>query len=162
MASIVSSQSSIYSFSFLDTQHPLHKCKKANHATKTGYHAHLTLTYPAPTLLQSTTNAYLTAFAALESSHLKHRRTVATVPDADGFVTVTRGGRAGPARVDAAERQKQQLDERRKSIAKDDFYRFQNREKRKEREGELRRRFDEDTRRVEGLRARRGGLRPEV
>lgn len=44
---------------------------------------------------------------------------------------------------------------------KDDFYRFQNREKRKEREGELRRRFEEDRRRVGEMRGWRGRVVPE-
>jgi ribosomal RNA-processing protein 7 len=45
---------------------------------------------------------------------------------------------------------------------KDDFYRFQNREKRKEAEGLLKKRFEEDRRRVEEMRGRRGAVRPEV
>lgn len=56
-----------------------------------------------------------------------------------------------------------ELDERRRNNGvKDDFYRFQNREKRKEAEGLLRRRFEEDRRRVEGMRERRWRVRPEV
>lgn len=74
-----------------------------------------------------------------------------------------RGGRAGPARVAEAEKKKAELEERRRNNGvKDDFYRFQNREKRKEREGELKRRFEEDRRRVGEMRERRGRVRPEA
>jgi ribosomal RNA-processing protein 7 len=52
------------------------------------------------------------------------------------------------------------LEERaKKNGVKDDFYRFQTREKRKEAEGELRRRFEADRKRVEEMRMRRGKIR---
>jgi ribosomal RNA-processing protein 7 len=92
----------------------------------------------------------------------KLRKTARSVPDEDGFITVTRGGRAGPARMEEAEAKKAELEERRKNNGvKDDFYRFQNREKRKEAEVNLRKRFEEDRRRVERMRERRGRVRPE-
>ncbi|KAL6706420.1 hypothetical protein ACN47E_005526 [Coniothyrium glycines] len=127
------------------------------------YKAHNALTYPAPAVLQASVNAYLTQFNALETVRNKLRKTSRSVPDEEGFITVTRGGRAGPARIEEAEKKKAELDERRKNNGvKDDFYRFQNREKRKEAEGLLRRRFEEDRRRVEGMRERRGKIRPEA
>ncbi|CAA9966856.1 RRP7 multi-domain protein [Pyrenophora teres f. maculata] len=127
------------------------------------YKTHLTLLHPPPTLLQSTLNAYLTQFNALETLRNKIRKTARSVPDEDGFVAVVRGGRAGPARLEDAERKKAELDERKRNHrATDDFYRFQNREKRKRAEGELKRKFEEDRRRVEGMRGRRGVVRPEV
>ncbi|CAO2657922.1 Nn.00g071820.m01.CDS01 [Neocucurbitaria sp. VM-36] len=130
---------------------------------KLRYKSHTLLTYPAPPLLQSSINAYLTQFTALESLRLRHRKTARSVPDEEGFVTVTRGGRVGPARIAEAEKKKAELEERKKNNGvKDDFYRFQNREKRKEREGELKRRFEEDRRRVGEMRERRGRVRPEV
>lgn len=131
--------------------------------TGPGYKSHLALLHPSTSSLQSSINAYLTQFTALESQRarlLKHAR---TVPDEDGFVTVTRGGRAGPARLEEAEKKKAELEERRKNNGvKDDFYRFQNREKRKEAEVNLRKRFEEDRRRVERMRERRGRVRPEA
>ncbi|KAH6642881.1 ribosomal RNA-processing protein 7-domain-containing protein [Boeremia exigua] len=127
------------------------------------YKSHLALVHPSPASLQSSINAYLSQFTALETQRarlLKHAR---TVPDADGFVTVARGGRAGPARIEDAERKKAELEERRKNNGvKDDFYRFQNREKRKEAEVNLRIRFEEDRRRVQRMRERRGRVRPEA
>jgi ribosomal RNA-processing protein 7 len=130
---------------------------------KTGYRNHITLTYPTPTSLQVSLNAYLTQFNALETLRNKHRKTARSVPDEEGFVTVTRGGRAGPARIEDAEKKKEELEARKKKNAvKDDFYRFQNREKRKEVEMGLRRRFEEDRKRVERMREGRGRVRPEV
>lgn len=68
----------------------------------------------------------------------------------------------GPARIADAEKKKAELEERRKNNGvKDDFYRFQNREKRKEAEGLLKRRFEEDRERVARMRERRGVVRPE-
>ncbi|KAH7390868.1 ribosomal RNA-processing protein 7-domain-containing protein [Phaeosphaeria sp. MPI-PUGE-AT-0046c] len=127
------------------------------------YRKHNELTYPTPTSLQASLNAYLTQFNALEVLRNKHRKTARSVPDEEGFVTVTRGGRAGPARVEEAERKKEELEARKKKNAvKDDFYRFQNREKRKEQEMGLRRRFEEDQKRVERMREGRGKVRPEA
>lgn len=129
----------------------------------TGYKSHNALTYPSPTVLQSSINAYLTQFNALETLRNKLRKTSRSVPDEEGFITVTRGGRAGPARIEEAEKKKAELEERRKNNGvKDDFYRFQNREKRKEAENLLRKRFEEDRKRVEGMRERRGRVRPET
>lgn len=83
-----------------------------------------------------------------------------SVPDEDGFITVTRGARSGPARLEDAEKHQKELAERReKKGIKDDFYRFQSREKRKEKENELRRQFEEDRKRVAEMRERRGKVR---
>ena len=93
------------------------------------------------------------------------RKTARSAPDADGFVTVSRGAgaRTGPARIQDALKKKEELDRRRANHrATDDFYRFQNRERRKRAEGELKKRFEEDKRRVLGMRETRGRVRPEV
>jgi ribosomal RNA-processing protein 7 len=128
-----------------------------------GYKSHLQLVHPSASALQSSINAYLSQFTSLESARAKLLKHARTVPDEDGFITVTRGGRAGPARLEEAEKKKAELEERRKNNGvKDDFYRFQNREKRKEAEVNLRKRFEEDRRRVERMRERRGRIRPEA
>ncbi|KAG9188066.1 hypothetical protein G6011_01989 [Alternaria panax] len=127
------------------------------------YKSHNTLLYPTPSVLQASLNAYLTQFNALETSRNRLRKTSRSVPDEEGFMTVTRGGRVGPARIEEAEKKKAELDERKRNHrATDDFYRFQNRERRKEAEGALKRKFEEDRRRVEGMRERRGRVRPEA
>ena len=153
----------------MSVSHTLHSyyeaCTTHKHTNTTtaGYKTHLQLIHPSSSALQSSINAYLTQFTSLErtrASLLKHAR---TVPDEDGFITVTRGGRGGPARLEEAEKKKAELEERRKNNGvKDDFYRFQNREKRKEAEVNLRKRFEEDRRRVQRMRERRGRVRPEA
>ncbi|KAF2200269.1 hypothetical protein GQ43DRAFT_481721 [Delitschia confertaspora ATCC 74209] len=126
------------------------------------YQTHQTLLFPALSLLHSSINAYLSSFNRTELARNRLRAKQRSVPDEDGFVTVVRGGRAGPARLEEAEMKKVELEERQKKKgAKEDFYRFQVREKRKEREGELRRQFEEDRRRVEEMRGRRGRLVPQ-
>jgi len=105
----------------------------------------------------------MTSFSA---SEIERARTVArtrAVPDADGFITVTRGGRVGPARLDEANEalEKERKRTRMREEATESFYRFQLREKNKERAGELVRAFAEDRKRVEEMRkARRGTFRP--
>ncbi|EOA91382.1 hypothetical protein ACJQWK_03596 [Exserohilum turcicum] len=129
------------------------------------YTTHLTHTYPTASSLQASLNAYLTQFSALESMRSRLRKTARSAPDADGFVTVSRGAgaRTGPARIQDALKKKEELDRRRANHrATDDFYRFQNRERRKRAEGELKKRFEEDKRRVLGMRETRGRVRPEV
>lgn len=128
-----------------------------------GYKKNHALQYPSKEALQTSINAYLVAFKHTETARNRLRKKQRSVPDEEGFITVTRGGRAGPARIEDAEKKKAELEERRKKNGvKDDFYRFQTREKRKEAEGELRRRFEVERKRVMERRVRRGAVRPEV
>lgn len=128
-----------------------------------GYEKHHALKYPPKEALQSSINAYLTQFNRAEIARNRLRSKQRSVPDEDGFITVVRGGRTGPARLEEAEKKKAELEERKKKNGvKDDFYRFQTREKRKEAEGELRRKFEVDKRRVEEMRMRRGKTRPQA
>ncbi len=82
-------------------------------------------------------------------------------PDEDGFITVTRGGRAGPARQDEAqamaERQKQK-----NSTGLKNFYRFQLREERKKAQGELLRKFEEDRRKEQEMKRRRAKFKVSI
>lgn len=127
-----------------------------------GYKTHLMLRYPSKSALQASINAYLGQFNAAEAARNRVRKHQRSVPDEDGFITVTRGGRSGPARLEEAEKKKAELEERRKKNGvKDDFYRFQHREKRKEEEMRLKKNFEADRRRVQEMRERRGKLRPE-
>ncbi|KAF2868697.1 ribosomal RNA-processing protein 7-domain-containing protein [Massariosphaeria phaeospora] len=127
------------------------------------YTLHNQLQHPPPATLTPSINAYLTQFALTETARTRLRKKARSEPDADGFVTVTRGGRTGPARLEHAQLKKVELDARRvKNAVKGDFYRFQTREKRKEAEGELKRRFEVDRRRVAEMRERKGRVRPEV
>jgi ribosomal RNA-processing protein 7 len=127
------------------------------------YVAHQKLRYPDPQVLQRNVDAFMTAFNLAEEEKAKQAKKARNVPDEDGFVTVTRGGRVGPARREEAEEKRKEVEERekRKRESMGNFYRFQIREKRKEQQGELVRRFEEDRRKVEGMRERRGKFRPE-
>lgn len=124
---------------------------------ETGYKAHHAMMFPDPAVLKAHVDTYLTAHAALQNLQDKTMRAKA-LPDEDGFITVSRqGSRMGPASLGAAELAKAREDEKKKKAAKelDGFYRFQGREKRKEAEFELKRKFEEDRRKVENMRQKR-------
>ncbi|KAI9777532.1 MAG: Ribosomal RNA-processing protein 7 [Geoglossum umbratile] len=122
------------------------------------YLTHQTLRYPPSSALQSSIDAFLTAYANTEAARARHLARKRQEPDEDGFITVVRGGRTGPARhqeaAAAADRQKGKGEYR-------DFYRFQLREERKKNVGELVRRFEEDKRKVEEMKGRRGKFKPQ-
>lgn len=113
--------------------------------------------YPDKNKLLESVNTYMTAFAAKEASLARLQTKQRQEVDADGFITVTRGGRTNPARQEVA----QELAEKQKVKQKglEDFYRFQSREKLKERAGELVRKFEEDKEKVRQMRAQQGRLR---
>ena len=96
----------------------------------------------------------MTAFAAKEASQARVATQQRQEADADGFITVTRGGRTNPAKQEAAQEQAEKQKEKQKGL--EDFYRFQSREKRKEQAGELVRKFEEDKERVRKMKERRG------
>ncbi|KAH8808074.1 ribosomal RNA-processing protein 7-domain-containing protein [Xylogone sp. PMI_703] len=128
------------------------------------YAAHHALRYPDPVSLQSSIEAFMAAFNAREEAALRHAKRLRNVPDEDGFVTVTRGGgRAGPARREEAEEKRREMEEKEEKKRREmgDFYRFQMRERRKAEQGELVKRFEEDRRRVEAMKEKRGRFRPE-
>ena len=97
---------------------------------------------------------HLSAFAAYEAARTAQLVRQRNEPDEDGFVTVTRGagGRAAPARLEYAQRTAERLKSRQEKMAGGSFYRFQVREKKKERLKALKRGFQEDLKSVEGMR----------
>ncbi|KAK5130842.1 hypothetical protein LTR08_001614 [Meristemomyces frigidus] len=119
------------------------------------YKTHHKLRYPDPSLLQSSVDDFMSVFSATETARTKQLTHQRSVPDADGFVTVTRGGRTGPAREEAVRAQEEELKKRDKGRVKEDFYRFQVREKRKEQQVDLVKGFEEDRRRLEEMRKKR-------
>jgi len=125
------------------------------------YRTHHTLTFPPRDILQQKVNAYLSSYQAMESARAAKLKQLRSEPDEDGFITVTRGGRAGPARIEAAQATAEIHKEREKKRIGGAFYRFQTREEAKKRERELKKKFDEDVRRVEDMRSRKGRIRPE-
>lgn len=134
----------------------------------TRYEARHARSYPDPATLQANVDAFMTAFNAREENKRRDDARKRSGPDDEGFVTVTRGGRAGPARRGEAEEKRKEMEEReekkRREMETGGFYRFQVREQRKREQGELVRKFEEDKRRIERLREGKGkrGLRPET
>ena len=96
----------------------------------------------------------MTAYAANEAAQARSLAKQRQEPDADGFITVTRGGRTNPARQEAAQELAGKQKDKQKGL--EDFYRFQSREKRKEKAGELMRKFEEDKERVRKMKEQRG------
>ncbi len=101
----------------------------------------------------------MTTYAALEASRTAANTRARNEPDEEGFITVTRGGRTGPANQKEAQ---EKLEKQKQKKGLEDFYRFQSREVRKERAGELVRRFQEDKERVRKMREGRGRFRVSV
>lgn len=121
------------------------------------YKMHHKLQYPPRAELLRIVQDYMTVFSTMEET--KHRlATMPAEPDEDGFVTVTRGSKINNA---AREEELKRLLEKQKEKQKglEDFYRFQMREKRKERQTELLKKFEEDKRRVQEMKARRGKVK---
>ncbi|EFE42112.1 ribosomal small subunit assembly protein, putative [Trichophyton verrucosum HKI 0517] len=120
------------------------------------YNRHAQLRYPSRSELLKSVNEYMSVLSQLEEAREREARHRGNVVDEDGFITVTRG----PKRAVDAGREEEMRElvarQREKSKGLEDFYRFQMREKRKERQGELLRRFEEDKRRVEEMKRRRG------
>lgn len=122
----------------------------------TRYLAHHHNLYPDPSVLQTSVDTFMTAFNARETSSREALARKRSEPDEDGFITVTRGGRNGVASEDAARLKEEELKKRNDSRTGGQFYRFQVREKAKERERGLVRGFEEDGMRLEEMRRRRG------
>ena len=96
----------------------------------------------------------MTAYAANEAAQARLLARQRQEADEDGFVTVTRGGRNNPARQDTAQQHAEKLKEKQNGL--EDFYRFQSREKKKEKAIELVKKFEEDKERVKKMREKRG------
>jgi len=127
------------------------------------YLTHQKTRYPDPATLQAAVDAFMTKWNADEEEKARMAKRQRNLPDEDGFVTVTRGGRTGPARQEDAERKRAEMEEKEqnKREGMGDFYRFQMRERRKAEQGELVKQFEEDKKRVEVMKEQRGRFRPE-
>ena len=125
---------------------------------------HNKLTYPGNDVVQATVDAYFTVFNWKEEEAIQLAKRLRNEPDEDGFVTVTRGGRAAPARRDEAEEAKRKMLEKqqRKMDDTQNFYRFQLRERRKAEQADLLKRFAEDKKKVNAMKEKRGKFRPET
>ncbi|MCJ1442938.1 MAG: Ribosomal RNA-processing protein 7 [Stictis urceolatum] len=121
------------------------------------YLEHHKRTYPPEDEILKSINDYMTTYAAREAARAKALARQRSEPDADGFVTVTRGGRTGVARQEVAAEKLEKQKEKQKGF--DDFYRFQSRERRKERAIELVKKFEEDKAKVQKMKEQRGKFR---
>ncbi|RDA87136.1 hypothetical protein CP532_4278 [Ophiocordyceps camponoti-leonardi (nom. inval.)] len=112
---------------------------------------------------QRAVHAFFNDFNRKEKEAAELAKRLRNEPDEDGFITVTRGGRSAPANRNEAETAKQrslQKETQRKSETQG-FYRFQLRERRKEEQLALLRRFEEDKRTVAAMREKKGKFKPE-
>ncbi|EXJ83284.1 hypothetical protein A1O1_06903 [Capronia coronata CBS 617.96] len=121
------------------------------------YEHHKHLQFPSRKEVLRSVNGFMTAYAQLEEARSRETARKRQAPDEDGFVTVTRGSR-GSVRAEEAKEIAEKHKEKSKSL--EDFYRFQMRNKRKEEQSEMLRKFGEDKRRVEEMRQRRGNPTP--
>ncbi|PYH88829.1 ribosomal small subunit assembly protein [Aspergillus ellipticus CBS 707.79] len=124
------------------------------------YVAHAQRRYPERAELLRTVNDYMTVFTQVAETRKREEARRAQEPDEDGFITVTSGPKlASTAHEDEAkeliEKQKQ------KSQGLEDFYRFQSREKRKEVQNRLLKKFDDDRKKLADMKKRKGKIAPE-
>ncbi|CAK7245932.1 MAG: hypothetical protein STHCBS139747_007537 [Sporothrix thermara] len=130
---------------------------------------HNRMAYPNREELRQSVDAFFALFNHQEAEAAELARRMRNVPDEDGFVTVSRGTTGGAGRGVAARQQEAEL-ARAKQLAKQErqrqdmtnFYRFQLRERKKEEQLELQRKFQEDRKRVEAMREKRGKFKPEA
>ncbi|ERT02276.1 ribosomal rRNA-processing protein 7 [Sporothrix schenckii 1099-18] len=130
---------------------------------------HNRLAYPNRESLRESVDAFFALFNQQEAAAADLARRLRNVPDEDGFVTVTRGttgggGRGAPARQQeaASARAKQLAKQERQRQDMTNFYRFQLRERKKEEQLDLQRKFQEDSKRVAAMREKRGKFKPEA
>lgn len=118
------------------------------------------LRYPARHDLLKIVDNYMTAYAQMEEARAQENARKRQMPDDDGFVTVVRGSKGGLRTEDAKDLgDVQKAKDSSRSV--EDFYRFQMRQKRKEEQHELLRKFEADKQKVQEMRQRRGKLRPD-
>lgn len=124
------------------------------------YVAHERMQYPDRGALLRAVNEFMTTFTQVSEARKREDHKRLAVPDEDGFVTVSHGPKLNSV---AREEEMKELVEKQKKKGEglEDFYRFQSREKRKERQNQLLRRFDEDKKKLAEIKARKGKIRPE-
>ncbi|KAG8624311.1 hypothetical protein KVT40_007378 [Elsinoe batatas] len=119
------------------------------------YKMHHRLQFPDQAELQRSVDEYMSAYNEAEEAKKREEKKRRQVPDEDGFVTVTRGGRSGVANEEEAKKGLEKNKKRMEGL--EGFYRWQVREKRREEERGLKRGFEEERRRVQGMRESRQG-----
>lgn len=120
------------------------------------YEARKQLMVPDRRELLSSVEEFMTTYNELEQSQQKENMRKRTVVDEDGFITVTRGSKGVARREDVEAAEMTGAIKKRKNDGLEDFYRFQTRERRKEEQGELLKRFGRERDRVNEMRRARG------
>lgn len=122
------------------------------------YIKHEKLRYPDRAALLRSVNDFMTVFEQVAEAKRREEARKLTEPDEDGFVTVSHGPKLNSV---AREEELRALVERekKKNEGLEDFYRFQSREKRKEKQNQLLRAFDEDKQKLRDIKERRGKIR---
>lgn len=116
------------------------------------YRDHLSRCQPDPEALQTSVDAYMELFNQEEILKRRKMKLMRSEPDEDGFVTITRGARAGAGRAQDAEKIKKKSEG--KGIVSD-LYRFQRRDEQKAKMNAMRMKFEEDKKKIQELRSRR-------
>ncbi|PNP58009.1 hypothetical protein THARTR1_02167 [Trichoderma harzianum] len=126
--------------------------------------SHLRLSRADKAEIQKATHAFFNVFNRKEKEAAEISKRLRNEPDEDGFVTVTRGGKGTPANQFEAEEARRKMIEKaaKKKSEMKDFYRFQLRERRKQEQAELLKRFEEDKKKVNAMREKRGKFKPET
>ena len=126
--------------------------------------SHTRLSYPDKAVVEESVNTFFTIFNRKEQEAADLAKRLRNEPDEDGFVTVTRGGRAAPARKREAEEARRKMLEKVTAMKEElsNFYRFQLREKKKAEQEQLLKRFEDDRRKVSAMRQNRAKFRPET
>lgn len=122
------------------------------------YSTHEQLRYPDRATLLNTVNDFMVVFGEVAGARKREEARKTQMPDDDGFVTVSSGPKLNNV---AQQEEMRELVEkqRKKEEGLGDFYRFQSREKRKERQNQLLRRFDDDRKKLSEMKERRGKIR---
>ncbi|KAJ2894769.1 putative meiotic recombination protein dmc1 protein [Zalerion maritima] len=127
--------------------------------------SHNKLSYPEISQVEESVDMFFTLFNQKEREAAELAKRMRNEPDEDGFVTVTRGGsRAAPARTQEAEEAKQRMleKEQKKKDELSSFYRYQMNQRRKAEQAEQIRKFQEDRKKVDALREKKGKFKPET
>lgn len=122
------------------------------------YLNHCQASYPNRAELLRTVNDFMTVFTQVAEARKREDARRAQEPDEDGFITVT----SGPKLTSIAHEEEARAlveKQKKKQEGLQDFYRFQSREKRKERQNQLLKRFDEDRKKLEEMKRRKGKIR---
>lgn len=116
------------------------------------YKDHLRSRIPDAKLLQESVDAYMELFNEEEVQKKRKQKLIRTVPDEDGFITITRSGKSGAGH--AADMLKLAEASKTRGIY-NDLYRFQRKAAQAAKMSDLRVRFEEDKKKIQKLKSRR-------